>query len=419
MPNEPINIFSARGDARGVLDHLKGLFPDAEVEAAGDTWRAVTVRFGSNGDAKALTILHDPDSYSGPDWPRQRAGMQGYFDRFPAGDRKSRLLATIGDLRFALATAFDPDFDPEGDERLGVVFEVARLLDGVLFTPSALRDASGRILVGADGEYDEEAVWPGADESVVQLAPATPAPPATTPPPRPPVAKRVAKRAVALTGVVARAVIEREVRLKRAVEEQAAGMHDRLLRWLADVRVETEFEPTEEAVLQAPPGRLPEQHFIDSMWRVEGLAVLGWALGRLDLPKYDELVDIDAVWDGMAFLQTDEVKALLARPPLRPREQLEAVRKQLLGYHWRLREYRHVAPKAMDFRAFSRDCWFGSFDVSAFELIDDDLALRGHRIDTAPPEVLDACASIAVERHRAINWLCFGADRYSETDVST
>ena len=57
MPNEPINIFAAHGDARGVLNHLQGLFPDAEVEAAGDTWTAVTVRFGSNGDSRALTIL--------------------------------------------------------------------------------------------------------------------------------------------------------------------------------------------------------------------------------------------------------------------------------------------------------------------------------------------------------------------------
>jgi hypothetical protein len=348
--------------------------------------------------------------------------MQGYFDRFPAGDRKPQLMATIDSLGFALATAFEPDFDPEGDERLGVVFEVARLLDGVLFTPSALRDSSGRILVNADGGYDEEAVWPGAGPAV-QTPPAPATPPAANGPvaestPRPPTPKRVARRAVALMGLVARAVIEREVKLGRVTVDQANGMHGKLLGWLAAVGVETEFEPAEEAVVSAPPGGLAEQDLVDALWRVEGLAVLGWALGRLDLPRYDELVDIDVVWDGMAFMQVPEVKALLARQVVRPRGELETVRQQLLGYHWRLREFRQAA-KAMDFRAFAKDCRFGSFDVTPFELIDDELAVCGRRIDAAPAEVLDTCSSIAAERHRAINWLCWGPEAYSETDVST
>jgi hypothetical protein len=418
MPNEPINIFSARDDAQGVLSYLRGLFPDAEVRSAGGTWTTITVRFGSNGGAKSLTFLHDPAYYAGPDWSRQRAGMQGYFDRFPAGDRASQLRSTIDSLRFALGTSFEPDFDPEGDERLGVVFGVARLLDGVLFTPSSLRDADGRVLVGADGEADADAVWP-MDDAVVLTPLRAAALAAAEGRPRPPGPKRVARRAVALMGVVGRAVIEREVRLKRVAPEHADGMHDRLLRWLTDVRGDTEFEPAEEAVVQSAPGRLHEQHFLDAMWRVEGLALLGWALGRLDLPRYDELVSIDAVWDGMAFLEADEIKALLAKPPLRPPEQLEAVRRQVLAYHWRLSQFRHVAAKAMDFEAFARDCRFGPLDLSPFELVDGDLALQGRRIDTAPAELLDSCCSIAAERHRAINWLCQGPDRYSEADIST
>ena len=139
MPNEPIAIFSAREDTRGVLAHLRNLFPDAEVESAGNTWRAVTVRFGENGDTKAVTFLHDPDSYAGPDWPRRKAGLQSSFPLLPAGDRKAQFRSTIDGLRFTLGTAFEPDFDPDGDERLAVVFEVAQFLDGVLASPSAMR----------------------------------------------------------------------------------------------------------------------------------------------------------------------------------------------------------------------------------------------------------------------------------------
>src|SRR5262249_34321736 len=158
----------------------------------------------------------------------------------------------------------------------------------------------------ADGEFDEGAIWPVAG-SLVQT-PAEVATPVSKVDPHPPAARRVARRAVALMGVVGRAVIEREGMLSRASVERAAGMHRKLLGWMSSVGVEPEFEAVEEAVLQSPPGRLAEQDFLNAMWRVEGLAVLAWALGRLQLPRYDELVDIDAVWDSMGFLQTDLVK---------------------------------------------------------------------------------------------------------------
>ncbi|HVK18696.1 MAG TPA: DUF4272 domain-containing protein [Fimbriiglobus sp.] len=410
MPNEPIAIFSAREDARGVLAHLRNLFPDAEVESASTTWRTVTVRFGEDGNARALTFLHDPGTYAGPDWPRRRAGLLESFPRLPAGERKAQFRSTIDSLRFALDTSFEPDFDPDGDERLGVVFEVAQFLDGVLVSPSAVRDAGGRILVGADGGSDADAVWPTPADVVLT--------PTRTPvrldgPARPPGPKRVARRAAVLMAVVGRAVVERELRLKRVSPEHAAEMHDRLLRWLSDLRVEVEFEPTEDALLQATPGRLSERHFTDAMWQVEGLAVLGWALGRLDLPRYDELVSIDAVWEGLGFLEAGEVRQWLARPPLRPRDHLEPVRRQMQAYHRRLDEFGQ-SRRAADFRDAVAG---GPSDVAPFELIDGDLALVGRRIDEAAPEVLDTCRRIAAERGRAIAWLCGGSDRYSESDV--
>ncbi|HET6572225.1 MAG TPA: DUF4272 domain-containing protein [Fimbriiglobus sp.] len=411
MPNEPITIFSARDDAAGVLAHLRNLFPDIEVDAVGDTWRAVTVRIGEDGDTRAVTFLHDPDSYAGPDWPRRKAGLSGSFPHLPAGERKGQFRSTIEGLRFALATVFEPEYDPEGDDRLGVVFEVAHYLNGVLASPSALRDANGRVLVGANGGADFDAAWP-ADESVIL----TPTPPTPTPRPagaRPPGAKRVARRTAVLMAVVGRGVVERELRLKRITDEHAAGMHDRLLGWLSSLRVETEFEPTEDALLQAATGRLSEQHFVSALWRVEGLAVLGWAMGRLDLPRYDELTSIDAVWDGLGFLETDQVKEWLTKPPLRPRDQLEPVRRQMYLLSRRLDEF-HQSPQAVDFRPATAD---EPFDVAPFELIDGDLALQRRRIDQAPPGVVEACRHIAAERSRAINWLCGGSDRYSDADV--
>src|SRR5262245_42430036 len=115
MPNEPINIFAATGDAEKVRNLLLTWFPDATIESAGDDWISLTMTFA---DGKRLTILHSREYYSGPGWFRQKAGMQGYFKRFPLGDREKQLMATIGSFQFALGTRFDPDYEPPDDERL-------------------------------------------------------------------------------------------------------------------------------------------------------------------------------------------------------------------------------------------------------------------------------------------------------------
>jgi hypothetical protein len=155
------------------------------------------------------------------------------------------------------------------------------------------------------------------------------------------------------------------------------------------------------------------------VWRVEGLEVLGWALGRSTPPRYDELSNVDDVWNALGFLDPARVAEVLKGPTLRPRAELEAFRRQTQGYHWRLRQYRFVEPKAMNFRALAAGGQAGPFDLSGFDLIDNDLALQGKRIDRASDTVFSDAASIAIERQLAINWICDGPALYSEADAST
>jgi hypothetical protein len=414
MPNEPINLFSARGDPEQVRNLMLTWFPAAEVDGESDSdWSAITATFDGG---KRLTLLHDRDYYTGPGWAKQKAGMQGYFDRFPLGDRRDRLMSTIGTFQFSLATRFDPDYDPAGDERLAMLCALTETVDGVLFSPSALRDAKGRILVSADGEVDADAEWP----TVGLLAQAehldeAPAVADDDWQPDPPSAERVASRAVALMLFTARAVLERDFGKSDAIPAN----YDRLREWIDELGIADEFEPWERAALNTRPGELDRQVALNAMWRVEGLEVLAWALGLKELPRYDQMSDVDGVFAAVRLFRTPTATAVLNRPALRPAEELDAFRKQMLGYHWRLRDFRWREPVRMDFRAFAANCWFGSFDVSAFDLIDDELALQGQRLDEADDGVFGLCSSIVAERHLAANWLCWGPAVYSDTDVST
>jgi hypothetical protein len=403
MPCEPITIFSRTVAPGELLAAVRTQFPDAAVAGDGPAWREITLAFGAGADAKRLTLVHDPGEYAGPGWPDHVRGMQGHVARFPAGDRQPRVRDLVGSFQFALGTRFDPDdSDPAVDDRFGVILGVARLLDGVVFTPSGMWDWSGRVLVSADGAYDEDAEWPevSADD------------------PDPPTPARVARRAVALVAVTARAVIEREVKLVRLTNTAAADMHARLRRWAGEVGIDDEFEPAERDALATRPGRLDDRALVETIWRVEGLEVLGWALGRTKLPRYDAVSNVDDVWNALGFLDTPAVRALLGAPRLRPRAELESLWRLMRGYDWRLRQFKHGESKPMNFREFAATGPLGPFDAAAFDFVDDDLAVRGVRLDRAAEDVLADAAGIAHERHLAAGWLCRGPATYSRADVS-
>jgi hypothetical protein len=91
---------------------------------------------------------------------------------------------------------------------------------------------------------------------------------------------------------------------------------------------------------------------------------------------------------------------------------------RLLGIHWRLRDF-SLNPTAMNFEAFSRECWFGSFDLTGIATLEDDLAIGGKPISKADRGDFETCFSIARERHIAINWLIGLARTYSKVPTDT
>jgi hypothetical protein len=162
MAMEPITLFARIGDLAGMVRRLRELAPTIQVDGSDDNWRTAVVTFGEGQQKRTLTFNYDPAYHSEPNWSTQMSGMRGYFSRFPETDRKPRVMMLTTALRYSLGTLFEPDFDPEGDPRLDVLFAIAEFVDGVLFTPSDLRDANGRILFSAGGEDEEDpdAVWP-------------------------------------------------------------------------------------------------------------------------------------------------------------------------------------------------------------------------------------------------------------------
>ena len=131
-----------------------------------------------------------------------------------------------------MATDFEPDrSEVKDDDRLNYVLAVTDHLDGVIFTPSSLRDARGRVLLAADGEPNPHAVMPKmplVEEVPVAEASGPQATDDDCEEPEPPTPLRVARRALVLAAVAASAcwsrTILRQLKSKRKHWKRLHGL---------------------------------------------------------------------------------------------------------------------------------------------------------------------------------------------------
>jgi hypothetical protein len=232
------------------------------------------------------------------------------------------------------------------------------------------------------------------------------------PPLIPPSAERVMLRAFCLSAVVCRSFID-----EGPDDPTCRSVYARIDPWLETVRARPELESWEATALVTPLGQLDMTARIKGTWLSEGLAVLAWALGRYDLPPYDVAVDPKAVTDELEFLQTSAA-SLAKTLALRSAEELSFGAERAFALHWRLRNF-GLNGQAMNFEDFARTAWFGPLRIDGVALANNDLSIKGVPIVDTPSDQIQLATGIAMERHRAFNWLLGYDEIYSEVDTST
>lgn len=230
----------------------------------------------------------------------------------------------------------------------------------------------------------------------------------------PPAPERIAKRALCLTAVTARALLEQEDPKDALVRQD----YEKLKQWVTHSGFSDELELEEKKVVETPLGELDPQTHINSVWRLEGLGVLCWMLKAADPVPYDELVSPPDLYDAVGFLNYQESQNMISNPNIRSAQEVSDYSKQIFGLHWRVRDFT-LRPARMDFEDFAKNCWFGPLDVSQFRMVHGDLAIGEHSISDAPEKERRKVLSASMERHLAIRWLQGWSEVYSETDTST
>ena len=228
----------------------------------------------------------------------------------------------------------------------------------------------------------------------------------------PPAASRVAARALVLCATVCRASLE-----GHSQEVEAETLRQQILEWIDAVGLQSELEDAERQLLAAPLGTLDERVVIDATWNGEAMGVLAWALGRYELPPYDQIVSSPSIGEAIGFLE-EYGDTALAAARLRSSSEIDRFRERMFALHWRLREF-SLRRGTIDLEEFASKCGFGPLDISALELVRRDLAIDGRSLLDVSEERWHECLSIASERHRAANWLAGYESVYSEVTADT
>ena len=167
----------------------------------------------------------------------------------------------------------------------------------------------------------------------------------------PPTSDQVARRAIALSVVCCRGIVEGD----RANAGQAEGFAKNAFHWLRAIDLEDELSPWEAGILAAPFGTLSARDQINASWLSEAVAVLAWALGTADIPAFDQQCDPHSVAGSLGFLKPVS-ETVLADPRLRSTEELSDHNEFIYQVHWRLRDF-SLFRRSYDFETLARKAW--------------------------------------------------------------
>ena len=231
--------------------------------------------------------------------------------------------------------------------------------------------------------------------------------------PEPVDAQRTIRRALVLAALSCRGSIE-----AGAGQPEAESLRTRILDWIAFLNIDEELGSNEKRILQTHLGMLQQKDVIESTWVVEGLAILGWALNLIDLPKHDEKINPIVVTDSLCFL-SEEAPDLFASARLRKKTELKAYREVAYAIHCRLKDY----AKNKDRKEIVTRVEMAWIDLLRIDpdhfIVCGDLGIYDKEISDAEQERVQDCVWLTFERHRAIIWLLGGHPIYSETPVDT
>lgn len=205
--------------------------------------------------------------------------------------------------------------------------------------------------------------------------------------------------------------------------EKMRAMSSKRIAALRQSGLWEKLDTEEQEFLQAVPTQLSMQATLDANWLGESIVCLIWALRLLaEIPPYDHEVARHILKD---FPQHPPQV-----PTLRPIDIIERQRQVAETWHWRARTRQlqeegcmpSTLPGALTIEKLLRMVSAKAAEAGDFKApIAHDFPAFGKPYRDLTPEEFSVARSIAMERHRALNWLCGYApgNQWRETPTHT
>ena len=226
----------------------------------------------------------------------------------------------------------------------------------------------------------------------------------------PPALDELARRAQCVLGVLVRAQIEEQLAAEPTRAREWTKTLERLETWLVNERLEPVLKREEAALMHAKWGEWAREDMQAAIWRIEGLAVLLWAQSKSErLPPFFEAAHSDDVLGSMPFLRA--LGDVLAGARHRPFEELDRARRMAGVWRWRGKtELLHrggVRPATGEpTETLVRRAAENAAKAGFVVVTQGDFDVGGRPYRELDDASLRTLATVALERGRALEWLC-------------
>ncbi|MBI9074328.1 MAG: DUF4272 domain-containing protein [Desulfatibacillum sp.] len=234
-----------------------------------------------------------------------------------------------------------------------------------------------------------------------------------------------AQRALCLAALVTRGKLEAELKKSQARGNESVHKEiHRLEEWMAEQSLAIHLSDTETVLMRRPGGTWTLQEANLACWRNEALGILLWAIGFQEkILPYDHPYDWEEISQTLPMFSP--ISGFLDKACRRPEEDILRAREVAELWHWRARTT-HImaqgveAPRGVTFEEVIEQAAYAAFDQHDIpQPLGKDFPVFNKAYGSLNIEEYQLAASIAAERHLALNWLCAYARDWDDTPTDT
>ena len=226
----------------------------------------------------------------------------------------------------------------------------------------------------------------------------------------PPDEETIIYRVAALVVHIWRCQLELQLSGDPTQQESLSGAWNEFNSHVVEAGLVERLSENERELYCQPFGSWDEGDVFESVWRLEAIVGLLWAIQLIDeMPTYTEPADGQWVINKAISGNVAEIKKLAS---LRSLEEIEDQRWCAEFWNWRsrtrmMRMQGMIPPDGDTFEAVvARALESAVKDGYVDETTDGDISVNGVPYRDLPDENWASLASVAMERHYALNWLC-------------